>query len=173
MTTYKNRYGDVFTFTEDDNGDILWEGDFEYYRFGYPNDYTKAYNVFVADGGKLSFNEFKNVVHESDEHNKYNRLVESIKDKIDMVDPSGGPYISARMSLDLFGYKDYKVVGFEPIETGFKIITEKCSVCNKPGNVHKMSCHTQKATIFIDDEVKAYYDQMDKEVHQNRGNLNK
>jgi hypothetical protein len=30
MTTYKNRYGDVFTFTKDDNHDILWEGNFEY-----------------------------------------------------------------------------------------------------------------------------------------------
>jgi hypothetical protein len=178
MRTYKNKYGDVFTFSEDDNGDILWEGKFEYYRVGYPNDYTKAFNKFVADGGKLSFNEFKKAVHEWDDETntqyypEYSRMVESINDKIDMVDPSGGPYISARMSLDSFGYKDYKVVGFESIETGFKIITEKCSVCNKPGNVHKMSCSTKKATVFINNEVKAYYDQMDKEVHQNRGNLN-
>jgi hypothetical protein len=35
-----------------------------------------------------------------------------------------------------------------------------------------MSCPTKKATVFITDEVKAYYDQMDKEVHQNRSNLN-
>ena len=62
MTTYKNRYGDKFTFTKDDNHDILWEGNFEYCRFGMPNDYTKAYNAFVADGGKFSFNEFKKAV---------------------------------------------------------------------------------------------------------------
>jgi hypothetical protein len=49
---------------------------------------------------------------------------------------------------------------------------EKCSGCNKPGAIHKMSCPTKKATVFITDEVKAYYDQMDKEVHQNRSNLN-
>jgi hypothetical protein len=36
-----------------------------------------------------------------------------------------------------------------------------------------MSCPTQKATVFINDTVKAYYDQMEKEVHQNRSNLNK
>jgi len=173
MTTYKNRYGDIFIFSEDDNGDILWEGKFEYYRVGYPNDYTKAYNVYVADGGKLSFNEFKNVVHESDEHNKYNRLVESVQDKIDMVDPSGGPYISMRTPLDSLGFKDYKIAGFEYIETGFKIITKKCIGCNKPGTIHKMSCPTQKATVFINDTVKAYYDQMEKEVHQNISNLNK
>jgi hypothetical protein len=179
MATYKNRYNDVFTFTKDDNNDILWEGNFQYSRFGMPNDYTKAYNAFVADGGKFSFNEFKKAVHEWDDETntqyypEYSRMVESIKDKIDMVDPSGGPYISVGMSLDSFGFKDYVVKDFKRIDTGYKIITEKCSVCNKPGNVHKMSCSTQKATIFIDDDVKAYYDQMDKEVHQNKGNLNK
>jgi len=170
MTTYKNRYGDVFTFTKDDNYNILWEGDFEYYRVGYPNDYTKAYNAFVTDGGKLSFNEFKNVVHESD--NKYNRLVESIEDKIDMVDPSGGPYINIGMSLGSFGFKNYVVKDFQKIDTGFKIITEKCAYCHLAGKVHKMGCETRKVTVFIDDDVKAYYNQMDKEVHQNRSNLN-
>ena len=123
--TYKNRYGDVFTFTEDDDNNILWEGNFEYCRIGFPNDYTKAYNVYVADGGRLSFNEFKSVVHESDEHNKYNMLVESVRDKIDMVDPSGGPYISVGMKMDSFGFKDYVVKDFEKIITGLKIITEK------------------------------------------------
>jgi hypothetical protein len=172
MTTYKNRYGDVFTFTEDDDNNILWEGDFEYCRIGYPNDYTKAYNAYVADGGKLSFNEFKSVVHESDEHNKYNRLVESFTHKIDMVDPSGGPYISAGMDLRHYGYTGYKVKQFEPIKNGYKIITNKCNGCHKPGAIHKMSCPTQKATVFMTDEVKAYYDQMDKEVHQNKSNLN-
>ena len=173
MTTYKNRYGDEFTFTEDDDNNILWEGDFEYCRIGMPNDYTKAYNVYVADCGKLSFNEFKSVVHDSDEHNKYNRLVESLTNEIDMVDPSGGPYITRDMHLGSFGFKDYKVKDFQKIDTGYKIITEKCSGCNKPGAIHKMSCPTQKTTVFITNEVKTYYDQMDNEVHQNKGNLNK
>jgi len=172
MTTYKNRYGDIFTFTEDDDNNILWEGNFQYCRIGFPNDYTKAYNVYVADGGKLSFNEFKSAVHDSDEYNKYNRLVESVKDKIDMVDPSGGPYISVDMSLGGFGFKDYKVKDFQKIDAGYKIITEKCSGCNKPGTIHKMSCSTQKATVLLDSEVKDYYDQMEKEVHQNKSNLN-
>jgi hypothetical protein len=42
MREYKNRYGDVFTFTEDDHQDILWEGDFEWCRIGMPNDYTRG-----------------------------------------------------------------------------------------------------------------------------------
>jgi hypothetical protein len=102
MTTYKNRYGDVFTFTKDDNHDILWEGNFEYCRFGMPNDYTKAYNAFVNGGGKLSFNEFKKAVHEWDDETndyyypEYIRMVESLSNEIDMVDPSGGPYITRR-----------------------------------------------------------------------------
>jgi hypothetical protein len=178
MTTYKNRYGDVFTFTEDDNGDILWEGDFEYSRFGMPNDYTKAYNAYVSDGGKFSFNEFKDSVHEwNDEINdygypKYIRMIESLVNEIDMVDPSGGPYITRGMSLSSFGFKNYVVKDFQKINTGYKIVTEKCSGCHKPGAIHKMSCPTKKATVFIDNEVKAYYDQMEKEVHQNRSNLN-
>jgi hypothetical protein len=50
---------------------------------------------------------------------------------------------------------------------------EKCAYCNQVAGIHKMSCPTQKATVFINDTVKAYYDQMEKEVHQNRSNLNK
>lgn len=59
---YKNRYGDVFTFSYDPEKDvILWQGEFEYCRYGWEN------NVTAAD-------------------NRYN-----------MVDPSGGPYISSGM----------------------------------------------------------------------------
>jgi hypothetical protein len=36
-----------------------------------------------------------------------------------------------------------------------------------------MGCETRKMTVFLDNQVKDYYDQMDKEVHQNRSNLNK
>jgi len=34
---YENRYGDVYTFTKQENGDVLWEGNFEYHRYGFPN----------------------------------------------------------------------------------------------------------------------------------------
>ena len=50
MKNYKNRYGDVFSFVEDDDYNILWEGNFEYCRFGMPNDYTNAYNAYCNDG---------------------------------------------------------------------------------------------------------------------------
>jgi len=106
-----------------DDGNVLWEGNFKYCRFGMPNDYTKAYNQYVNDNkhvqSLMSFNQFKDVVHEYDDethqyiYDKYVRMVESIKDKISMIDPSGGPYISVGMSLSPFGFKDLKVKDFE------------------------------------------------------------
>ena len=155
MTTYKNRYSDIFTFTEDDRQDILWEGNFEFCRVSYPNDYSKAYNAYVHDGGNLSFNEFKKAVHEWDDETnrhyypKYVVMVESLKDKIGMVDPSGGPYINIGMSLNSFGFKDYIVKDFQRIETGYKIITEKCAYCHLAGNKHKMGCATRKIQIHL------------------------
>lgn len=128
---YKNRYGDEFSFTEDKDNNILWEGNFMYCRFGWPNDYTESYNEYLRDGGVLDIEHFKSAIHELDSDGmykfeyKYRSLVGSIKDKIDMVDPSGGPYISVGMKLDSFGFKGYEVVDFERIETGYKIITNK------------------------------------------------
>jgi hypothetical protein len=48
-----------------------------------------------------------------------------------------------------------------------------CKFCHKTDNCHKMSCSTKKTTIVITDEAKTFFDQMEKEVHQNRANLNK
>jgi hypothetical protein len=132
MNTYKNRYGDQFTFTLDSDKNILWEGDFNYCRIGYPNDYTKAYNAFVVDGGRLSFSEFKDTVHKYDEdkreytHAKYLNLVTSNKDIIDMVDPSGGPYIGSGDNMGRYGeeFEQMIVERFESIDTGYKIIVK-------------------------------------------------
>jgi hypothetical protein len=161
MREYKNRYGDVFTFTEDENHDILWEGNFEYCRTGMPNDYLKAYDKYCKDhienfynGERMSLDHFKKAVHNYDDETltydypEYIKLVESLKDEIDMVDPSGGPYISRGMPMDSFGFKNYVVKDFERIDTGYKIITEKCAYCNQVGK-HKMSCSTQKIQINI------------------------
>ena len=49
MKKYVNRYGDKFTFTENVDHDILWEGNFEFCRIGMPNDYTKAYEEYIKD----------------------------------------------------------------------------------------------------------------------------
>jgi hypothetical protein len=133
--TYKNRYGEIFTFTLQDDGNVLWEGNFEYCRFGMPNDYTRAYKEYIDDNCNsdhcMSLKQFKEEVHRWDDetnkyvYDKYVRMVDSIKDKIDMVDTSGGPYISVGMSLSLFGFKDLKVKDFESKDNGYLIITEK------------------------------------------------
>jgi len=133
--TYKNRYGDIFTFTLQDDGNVLWEGNFEYCRFGIPNDYTNAYNQYLNDNkhnkDAMSFNQFKEEVHRWDDetnqyvYDKYVRMVESIEDKIDMVDPSGGCYISSGMSLDFLGFKGLVVKDFVQKNNGYLIITEK------------------------------------------------
>lgn len=179
MREYKNRYGDVFTFTKDDNQDVLWEGNFEYCRIGMPNDYTRAYEAYCKDTeNPMPLKFFKNAVHDWDDETnnyyypEYVRMVESLPNEIDMIDPSGGPYITRGMSLSSFGFKDHVVKDFQKINTGYKIITEKCPYCHLAGKAHKMGCETHKVTVLLNDEVKAYYDQMDKEVHQNRSNLN-
>jgi hypothetical protein len=135
MREYKNRYGDVFTFTENVDHDVLWEGNFEYCRIGMPNDYTRAYEAYLKDNENnqslMTLTQFKSAVHHYDDETlaydypEYIMMVDCLRDEIDMVDPSGGPYITRGMSLGSFGFKDSMVEDFEKIDTGYKIITKK------------------------------------------------
>jgi hypothetical protein len=52
---YKNRYGDVFTFTQLENGNIQWSGNFEYHRVGY-NDDNETTMVDPSGGPYISLN---------------------------------------------------------------------------------------------------------------------
>ena len=134
---YRNRYNDKFTFTLDDEGNILWEGNFKYFRFALFNDYTEAYNRYVEDdcdsSAMMTRGEFEKAVHETDEHGytgfatKYLRHVKSDKSKLFMVDPSGGPYIEANMDMKYISkeFDAMLVDGFEIIPTGYKIIIKK------------------------------------------------
>jgi hypothetical protein len=81
--TYTNRYGDEFTFTPDGDGNLLWEGNFEYHRYGY----------------------------------------EETPDNLNMVDPSGGPYITIGTDMGLYHteMKGRKVTGFVRIDNGYKL----------------------------------------------------
>ena len=111
MVEYKNRYGDVYTFTKQEDGIILWEGPFEHVRIGFPNVYKKAYQQFRKDGGELNQYDFEEKVHEQlydEEGNwvskgpiteKYASLVYSDHDNINMVDPSGGPCLNQHTNL--------------------------------------------------------------------------
>lgn len=133
---YTNRYGDTFTFTKDSDGNVLWEGEFKHSRSAWPNVYDDAYKAYVEDGspyGVMEMKEFQNKVHEYYdskyfmEDRKYAKLVYSDTSKICMVDPSGGPYISAGYSLEHISedFEGMIVEGFERIETGYKIIIRK------------------------------------------------
>jgi len=46
---YTNRYGNEFTFTEDPDGNVLWEGDFEYIRTSLNED--KGITMIDPSGG--------------------------------------------------------------------------------------------------------------------------
>jgi hypothetical protein len=137
MIEYKNRYGDVYNFTKDLDGNILWIGDFKYVRQGYPNDYIKAYKAFHNDFPEtemLSFEDFKNQVHEYDDEKKdyilgrkYVQLVESVMDKIDFIDPSGGPFIGLGANMGRFSetFEDMIVEDIIPFENDYKLIIKK------------------------------------------------
>jgi len=132
---YTNRYGDVYTFTKQEDGSVLWEGTFEHCRFGWPNVYKDAYQQYRKDGGHMHIEEFEKAVHEyNDEKSEYTPLakqygplVYSDTKTINMVDPSGGPYLSTHTNLyERFGDDELKglcISSFEPIETCYKIHT--------------------------------------------------
>lgn len=134
MKTHKirNRYGDEFTFTPQEDGTILWEGNFEHCRFGHPNDYTKAFFEYTRDtGGGISLEQFRELVHAYDdekesyvlEDRKYAELVTSNTAIINMVDPSGGPYLTSGMAVESISEEltDMEIERFESVEEGWKI----------------------------------------------------
>ena len=129
--TYTNRYGDSFVFTLLEDGNIQWDGKFEYVRVGFPNDYTESYKAYTNLGGLMGFKEFKEEVHRSiyDENDKYvgpcdiarvyGPMVKSKKDVINMVDPSGGPYLTE--GIELMGKT---IKEFKSNKDGYLIITK-------------------------------------------------
>jgi hypothetical protein len=48
MRKYTNRYGNVFTFEQLENGNIQWSGNFEYCRFGF-NDNDGWDDITMVD----------------------------------------------------------------------------------------------------------------------------
>ena len=129
--TMTNRYGDEFVFTLLEDGNIQWDGKFEYVRVGFPNDYTESYKAYTNLGGLMGLKEFKEEVHRSiyDENDKYvgpcdiarvyGPMVKSKKDVINMVDPSGGPYLTEDTELMGKTIKEFK-----SNEKGYLIITK-------------------------------------------------
>ena len=134
----RNRYNDLFTFSKTDDGNILWEGEFNHCRFGWPNVYDEAYKAYCCDtetDAMLTMGEFKVAVHKYDDEKgeyttlakMYQKLVYSDTNKIDMVDPSGGPYMKSGMDMS---YIDKEFDGmiieqFKPVPEGYLIIIKK------------------------------------------------
>lgn len=125
--TMTNRYGDSFVFTLLEDGNIQWEGKFEYIRVGWPNDYTQAFFEYVRDtGGGINLEQFKELVHEYDDEKetyvidrKYRELITSRTGVINMVDPSGGPYLKEGMEIMGKTIKEFK-----SNKEGYLIITK-------------------------------------------------
>lgn len=142
MKTYKmtNRYRNEHSFTPQKDGTILWEGDFEWSRFGTPNDYTKAYKKYLEYSREpMSLEDFKIEIHKQyfDQETKENkwsfisqefqRYITSDTSRINMVDPSGGPYLCEDMPVETISKTIYKklkgmvISHFKPTPEGYKV----------------------------------------------------
>jgi hypothetical protein len=139
---YTNRYKDVFTFSKTEDGNILLEGEFKWMRYSYPNVYDDAYQAYCTDvdtDERMTMGEFKKAVHEAvyDEEGKYKHmsetsqkyasLVYSDKSKIDMIDPSGGPYMHAGYDMGMFSesFKGMIIEEFKPVDGNYLIVIKK------------------------------------------------
>jgi hypothetical protein len=135
-TTYRNRYGDIITFEHIDNKVLMTGG--TWLRYGRPNVYDIAYQKYVesakvdaklAESQILTEEQFIELLHFRKDEDSYEspnlwtlfgRYVYSDTESIDMVDPSGGPYISIEDNLNEFWPKGkYQDLLIEKIEVGF------------------------------------------------------
>lgn len=129
---YINRYDVPYVFTPLDERTILMEGDFKWMRIGWPNVYAVAYKKYLEDGGTLSSTEFEKVVHTYSEdtgefiYAKYLPYIISDTDRINMIDPSGGPYISVGMPVETVypSIKEKVIIGIIPYGGDYKLIIE-------------------------------------------------
>lgn len=122
IAVYGNRYRDNITF-EHIGDEVIMKGG-SWFRYGLSNDYSVAYKAYVDDGGTEPIEVFEKLVHQYDEEaksytelaRKYQSYVFSSKE-INMVDPSGGPYISLGDNLKKFWPKgDYQDLIIKSIE---------------------------------------------------------
>jgi len=141
--TYYNRYRTQITFEHTKNQVVMsGKGLTEFMRYGFPNVYTNAYIKYVESAvvdAKLESNqvlteeEFKEILFvEKDENSfesnallkMFGKYIYSDRETIDMVDPSGGPYITVGSNLkSFFGDKTDRIV--EKIKVGEDKITFK------------------------------------------------
>ena len=133
--TYCNRYKDNITF-EHKGKTVTMSGYSPYYRIGWPNKYDVAYTKYLVSAyldAKLEKNqmltqeEFEKVLHVTKDEDSYEsnalyklfgKYIYSDTDTIDMIDPSGGPYLTVGMNLKIFFGTDYQDLIIESIKVG-------------------------------------------------------
>ena len=120
--TYQNRYGDNIIFEKLDDNTIKMSGyKHEWMRYGFPNVYDDAYSSYCKDNeNPMNLEQFEKKIHEWKEGKvnplkQYEKLVYSDLSKYDMVDPSGGPYISVGMNMGNYFESKEKMI-IESIE---------------------------------------------------------
>ena len=105
-TTYQNRYGDNIVFEKLNDKTVKRSGhNHEWIRCGYPNVYDDAYAAYCKDIEEpMSLEQFKEKIHNSKFEllKKYQSLIYSDTSTYDMVDPSGGPYLSVGTNLKYY-----------------------------------------------------------------------
>ena len=133
---WKNKQGDIYTFTLQEDESILWRGKFERCRVMHPTVYDEAYQQYRKDGGQMHIETFKEKVHEfrykhgeciglTEIGKQYNHLIYLDKGIISGVGPVGGPYVNVHQELGWLGeeFQDLCVSSIVPIETGYQINT--------------------------------------------------
>lgn len=90
MAKYENRHGDIYTFTKQEDGSVLWEGNFEHMRAG--DDFIDpAGGPYLKAGQMLAHiiydNEF-NVIIDGFERVENGYLIKTIEHIVDPDDMS-------------------------------------------------------------------------------------
>lgn len=106
-TQYYNRYNDCITFAHENNTVTMTGHNREWLRYGYANDYSQAYELYLLQCKHLqiqgmTYQEFAHEVMTNDDYIPYLKHVTSDTDNIDTVDPSGGPYLQVGTNLKMF-----------------------------------------------------------------------
>lgn len=121
---YVNRYKDNIKFEFVGEKTIKVTGYSPYFRYGYPNVYDKAYEKYVESARKdaeldwqwiMSQNDFEQSLFqvkdedlcstESILYKAFAKHIYSDMNTIDMLDPSGGPYLHSGTDMREFFYK--------------------------------------------------------------------
>ena len=141
--TYYNRYRTEITFNHTKNQVVMsGKGLTEFMRYGWPNVYTKAYEKYVEsarvdarlkENQILTEEEFEEVLFVTKDEGSFEsnallkifgKYIYSDRETIDMVDPSGGPYLAVGNNLKhFFGDKIDRII--DKIKIGEDKITFK------------------------------------------------